>query len=152
MLDRQCRARKKRQRDSPEKYVAQAAAQRPGMRAAAHALAVRREDQRLDAGKVGLVHDVGEAVLQPLVRKARRDLADEAAGVGVAGLHAEPPASAHVVAIGLLGEQPLDEARAGLERRRRLEQRRDVDDAPRRRTAWRRTPRSGSSPGSRTRR
>ncbi len=37
------------------------------------------------------------------------------------------PAPAHVVAVGLLGEQALDQARARLERRRRLEQRRDVD-------------------------
>ena len=75
-------------------HVAQAPAQRARMRAAAHALAVRREDQRLDAREVRLVHDVGEAVLQPLVRKAGRDLADEAAGVRVAGLHAEPAAAA----------------------------------------------------------
>ena len=74
------------------------------------------------------MHDVGEAEVQALVREPSRDLADEAAGIGIAGLHAQPAAPAHVIAVGVLYEQPLDQARAGLECRRRLEQRRDVDD------------------------
>ena len=108
--------------------VAQASAQRAGVGAAAHAFAVGGEDQRLDARQVGLVHDVGEAEVQALVREPGRDLADEAAGIRIAGLHAQPAAPAHVIAVGVLHEQPLDQARAGLERGRRLKQRRDVDD------------------------
>ncbi len=132
--------------------VAQAPAHGAGIGAAAHALAVGGEDQRLDAGEARLLDHLGEAEMQPLVREARRDLADEAAGIRVARLHADAAAAAHVLAVGLLGEQALDQARAGLERGGRLEQAARCRRSFRRRTAWRRTARSGWSRGSRTRR
>ena len=132
--------------------VAQAAAQRAGVGAAAHALAVGGEDERLDARQVGLVHDVGEAEVQALVREPGRDLADEAAGIRIAGLHAQPSAPAHVVAVGVLYEQPLDQARRRSRVRPASRTAARCRRCCRRRTAWRRTARSGSSPGSRIRR
>ncbi len=127
MLHRQSAAEEAPARFTRE-HVPQTAPERAGMRAASHALAVRREDQRLDVLEPRLADDFGEAVMQALVREARRDLADEAAGVGIAGLHGEAATLRNVVAIGFLGEQALDEARTGFERGRRFEQRRDVDD------------------------
>ena len=67
-------------------------------------------------GELGLVDHLGEAEVQPLVREAGGDLADEAAGVGVACLHAQTPAALDVVAVGVLREQALDQAGSDLER------------------------------------
>ena len=77
--------------------VVQARAHLAGVGAAAHGFAVGREDQRLDALEVGAVDRLGEAVMQTLDGERRGDLADEAAGVGEAGLQRQAPAAAHVV-------------------------------------------------------
>ena len=93
VLDRESVARKAAARLVGE-HVVQARAHLAGMGAAAHRFAVRREDQRLDALEVGAIDRLGEAVMQTLDGERRRDLADEAAGVGEAGLQCEALAAA----------------------------------------------------------
>ena len=127
VLDRNLVARKAAARFVGE-HVVQARAHLAGMGAAAHGLAVRREDEGLDALEVGAVDRLGETVVQTLDGQRRRDLADEAAGVGEAGLQRQPLPALHVVDVGLLFQQALDDAGAGLEAERRFEQRRHVGD------------------------
>ena len=86
-----------------------------GVRTAAHGFAVRRKDQRSDALEVLRIENFGETLMQTLDGERRRDLADEAAGVGEAGLQADALAATDIVDVGLLFEQALDEAGAGFE-------------------------------------
>ena len=97
------------------------------MGAAAHALAVGVEDQRGDVGQPVCGHRFGKASLQPLDREARRNLSDEAAGIGKSGLDRDAPAPADIGLIVGLGEQRVEQPTAVLERIVGLEQRRDVD-------------------------
>ncbi len=106
----------------------QARAHLAGVGAAAHGLAVRREDQRLDAFEIGAVDRFGETMMQALDGERGGDLADETAGVGEAGLQRQAPAALDVADIRLLFQQPFDDAGAGLEAQRRLEQRRHIGD------------------------
>ena len=66
--------------------------------------------------------------MQALDGERRRDLADEAAGVGEARLQRETLPALHVADVRLLLEQALDDAGAGFEAERRFEERRHVGD------------------------
>ena len=97
------------------------------MRPAAHALAMRVEDQRGDIGQPVIRHRLGQPTLQTLDREAGGNLADEAPGIGKAGLDRHPATLARVGLIVGFGQQQVEEAAAMFERGFGFEQGRDVD-------------------------
>ena len=98
-----------------------------GMRAAAHALAVGVEHQRGHIGQAVRRHRLARAAPAAARSRGGGDLPDEPPGVGKPGLDRHPPARAGIGAVGVLGEQRVEEAPAVFERGLGLEQRRDVD-------------------------
>ena len=107
--------------------VAKAVGDALGMRTPADALAVGVEDEKLDSLEPVFLQGVDEAESQALDHEGRGRLADEAAGVGKAGLNAHPSARPQVVAVGLEGEHLAYQVGAVFQRLGRLEQGRDVD-------------------------
>ena len=92
------------------------------MRATAHRFAVGVEDQRSHVSQAVGDHGFGKAALQAFDGQGRRDLADEAPGIGKAGLDRHPPAAAGIGLVMRLGQHRIEEAPAVLQRTFGLEQ------------------------------
>ena len=97
------------------------------MAAAADGFAVGVEHHQLDVREAAVAQHVGELEAQPLDRDRGHGLAEMTAGVGEAGLDAEPAALPHIGGEVRVLQTLVDHAQAALERLGGLEQRRDVD-------------------------
>ena len=101
--------------------VGEAVAQARRMGATPDRLAVGVEDRELDAGEIVLRQQFGEAQAQPLDPEARRELADIAAGIGIAELHGEPADALEVLPPMRVAQCVVENADALFQCARRLE-------------------------------
>ncbi len=97
------------------------------MRAAADALAVRVEQDHLDAADVVPRQRLGDLQPQPLDQIAGGKLADIAAGIGIAELQRQPSGLLQIGAVVRAAQRLVQHVRAVLQRLGGLEQRADLD-------------------------
>ena len=107
--------------------IFQARAEAFRMAAAADGFAVGVEHHQLDVGEAAIAQQVGQLQPQPFDRDRGHRLAEMPAGIGEAGLDAEPPALPHIGGEVRVLQALVDHADAALERLGGLEQGRDVD-------------------------
>ena len=84
------------------------------MRSAAHAFAMRVEDERGDIVETVGIHGLGQSALKAFDREAGRDLPDETPCIGKARLDRDAALFARIIAIIGLGEQEVEETSAML--------------------------------------
>ena len=97
------------------------------MRAAADALAVRVEQHHLDAGDAVARQRLADLQAQPLDQIAGRELADIAAGIGIAELQRQPAGRLQIGAVMRAAQRLVQHRGALLQRLGGFEQRADLD-------------------------